>query len=644
MNGSGSSSGSGTKGPAIGIDLGTAYTRVALFDGTGEFRMIPDDHGKPAMPSYVAFVGSEVLVGEAARKQAVQNPANTIFDVIRLIGSSYSHPLVKNEILRWPFMVVAGENDMLLVEVHWKGKSWQFTPVEICSMILIHVKKNAETNVKATITDVVMTVPVQFNYEQRQAIKEAGMIAGLNVMQIISAPAASALFFGTERLSTSSGFFNIFTRFRSVTKEYNMIIFDLGAGTLDVSLITIKERVCRVRATAGHVHLGGSNFDANLVYYFLHLLNRDGHKDIKNIFRVLMSEHRMVFEGAKVALFSGINSEPMVIGPLYNNQNFVFSISAEEFNSLNEKLFKKCIDTISACLGNAGMEAGMVDEVILAGGSTRITMLQAHINNYFKGKELNVSSYLETSVACGAALQAFFLSSSCYERVRCLSLQNATSFPLGIQIPSVMNFCIAKNTTIPTRIEKKIPWHYNKGKLLVEVFEGEESLNRESKLLGKLEFSGVPISPNGRYFNLCFIVDANGTLTVTTGESSGGMRNGITLLTYNIEVSRRRVLEALHYKEVEEVSKDISRTESLVEIANSHKRKQIREKQDSSLPTGGDEKSKKIMGQSSRQHVDIEEYSIGIDFGTSYSCVAVWQRNVVKIIEMSMAAVQPVHV
>ncbi|KAJ4783226.1 Heat shock 70 kDa protein [Rhynchospora pubera] len=257
----------GRKGPAIGIDLGTAYTRVALFDGRS-FQMIPDDHGNPAMPSYVAFTDSGVLVGAAAKNQAMQNPTNTIFDVIRLIGRRYSHPSIRNDIRLWPFKVIASQNDSVLVEISWEGKLWQFTPVEICPMILTQIKMNTEKNLGVTIADAVITVPVCFNYEQRKAIKEAGMIAGFNVMQLVSASSASALFYSSDSQSKISSLLtNIFARSisKSEVEDYNLFIFDLGAGTLDVSLITLQKDVCIVRATAGNVHLGGSDFDNNMV-------------------------------------------------------------------------------------------------------------------------------------------------------------------------------------------------------------------------------------------------------------------------------------------------------------------------------------------------------------------------------------------
>ncbi|KAJ4802251.1 Heat shock 70 kDa protein [Rhynchospora pubera] len=581
----------GRKGPAIGIDLGTAYTRVALFDGRS-FQMIPDDHGNPAMPSYVAFTDSGVLVGAAAKNQAMQNPTNTIFDVIRLIGRRYSHPSIRNDIRLWPFKVIASQNDSLLVEISWEGKLWQFTPVEICSMILTQIKVNTEKNLGVTIADAVITVPVCFNYEQRKAIKEAGMIAGFNVMQLVSTSSASALFYSSERQSKISSLLT-----KSEVEEYNMFIFDLGAGTLDVSLITLQEDVCIVRATAGNAHLGGSDFDNNMIYYFLDLLRIREQKDISNICRAV-SELRKVCETAKAALSSG--SKIMVIGPIYNNPIFRVSITAEEYNELSKELFAKCIDTIDTCLRDAKVGADIVDEVILFGGSTRIPLLQAQIKQYFNGKELKISNHLGTAVAFGAALQASFLCTRRYERVNCLSLLDATSFSLGMQSSQgLMYVLIPKGTTIPTRTERMCRY-YNQTTLVVEVYEGEGRMTSENNLLGKLVLPGSSFSPNGRDFKVCFEVDVSGTLTVTAEESSTGIRNNITFTINNIEDSQKRVWNAFLYKKGEKISK---------------------------------EQSEKTMGHSSRQYVEQEEHAIGIDFGTTYSCVAVWQRNEVEIIE-----------
>ncbi|KAJ4768978.1 Heat shock 70 kDa protein [Rhynchospora pubera] len=625
LEGRGSSSTS-RMGPAIGIDLGTAYTRAALFDGN-QCRMIPDDQGRSAMPSYVAFTDSSgVLVGEAAKKQAMHNRTNTVFDVIRLIGRRYSDPSVRNDMRLWPFKVIGcSQTDRLLVEVRWKGKLWMFNPVEICSMILTKIKENAETNLRATITDAVITVPVHFNYEQRQAIKEASVMAGLNLEQIISAPAASSLFYSTVlRLSGNS----------SKPEEYNLIIFDLGAGTLDISLITIKGDVCEVRATAGNVHLGGSDFDNKLIYHFVNLLGRKGHTDIGDNVRAV-SVHRTVFEGAKVALSSESNTVSVMIGPLYNDVKYKYSINTETFNELNKELFIKCVDAIKTCLRDAKMTASMVDEVILGGGSTRIPLLQVRINQFFKRK-LKVTDHLETAVAYGAALQASFFSTRGYGQVHCLNLLNATSFSLGIQLSrGIMAVCIPKNTTIPTRKERIFhSYRSNKTKILVQVYEGEGRSTSENNLLGKLELSGSPTFPNECELKVCFEVDVNGTLTVTAEESSTGISNNITLTANNIEYSQRGVWEAGIYEESEKVSNKASMTMGSTEIATPNKWNQMREKPElSRLLTLERLKSEKIMGQSSRRHVEPDEYAIGIDFGTTYSCVAVWRRNGVKIIE-----------
>ncbi|KAJ4783227.1 70 kDa heat shock protein [Rhynchospora pubera] len=322
-----------------------------------------------------------------------------------------------------------------------------------------------------------------------------------------------------------------------------------------------------------------------MVYSVFDLLRRNGHTDISNSF-IAVNELREVCEAAKVALSTGSTIE--------HNLKFQFSIRAEKFNELNKELFVKCIDTIDTCLRDAKMGAGIVDEVILFGGSTRIPLLQAQIKQYFNGKELKISNHLETAVAFGAALQASFLCTRRYERAHCLSLLDATSFSLGMQSSQgLMYVFIPKGTTIPTRTER-ICHYFNQTTLVVEVYEGEGRMTSENNLLGKLVLPGSSFSPNGRDFKVCFEVDVSGTLTVTAEESSTGIRNNITFTINNIEDSQKRVWDAFLYKKGEKISK---------------------------------EQSEKTMGHSSRQYVEQEEHAIEIDFGTTYSCVAVWQRK-----------------
>jgi heat shock 70kDa protein 1/2/6/8 len=557
-------------------------------------------------------------------------------DVIRLIGGRCTDPLVQKDMRRWPFKVITSQGGSLQIEVQWKGKSSQFTPVEICSMILIQIKKNAETNLGVTITDAVVTVPVRFDYKQRHAIKEAGMIADLNFLQIISAPAANAMFYGTERLSRSSSMFGIARSiFISEPEEYNMIIFDLGAGTLDVAVVTIKENVCKVRATAGDIHLGGSDIDNNMVDYFVNSLNKR-RADIRRI-PIAISNLRIVCEKAKMSLSSDM-MVPMKITPLYNNFNFESSITKAEFKDLNNTLLLKCIPIMEKCLSDARINIGAVHEIILAGGSARIPLLRYYIRHYFVSKELNISQHLETATAYGAASQAFFLSRRENERAHCLSLFDVTPFSLGLNSArGTMLVCVKKSTAIPIKIEKTIKFHSqlpSRSKFSLEVYEGEGGPTCNNNLLGKIDLVGTCISPNGNDIKVCFELHEDGTLTVMAEDISVGMRNGITITCNNIEDSKGRVWEALLYKESESSYTMVSTTKILTRSDTSSKWDQMRERgMLGKLLSMEKERSEGQTGQSSRQYVKPEEYAIGIDFGTTYSCVAVWRRNGVKIIE-----------
>ncbi|XP_078150809.1 heat shock 70 kDa protein 4-like [Carex rostrata] len=499
----------------IGIDLGTACTRVAFFDGI-KLEMIPDDHGNFAMPSYVAFTDSRVLVGRSARKQAIENPTNTIFDVVRLIGRRYSDPSVQNDKRLWPFQVSASPDDRLLVDVSYQSKLCNFTPVQICSSILTQVKQNAERYLKHTIIDAVITVPVQYNCEQREAIREAGKIAGLNFMQIISAPAATSMFYGFKRwLSQNSGLINNVVPFlNSLYQSKHDMIIDVGAGTVDVALVTITKDTCTVLATAGTIHLGGSDFHNTMVDYFVNRIEKKRREYISNNPRTV-SELRAECERAKIALSSGTDTVPMRLGINPNNEKLNFSINVKKFNTLNSKLYEECISIIATCLRNAQKGPKMVNDIILLGGSTKIPLLKDQICKYFN-REFDRSNHLEASTAYGAAIQAFFYSD---QRAHPLSLLDDTWQKMTLCEPELI---IEKND--------------RRGKMIV------------------------------------------------SEEISGGMKKNIIINDNSIEDSEMPVGEAFHYNESE-----------------------VKDKPD--------------------------EYAIGIDFGTTYSCVAVWQHNYVRIIE-----------
>ncbi|KAJ3694546.1 hypothetical protein LUZ60_010026 [Juncus effusus] len=648
------------------------------------------------MPSYVAFTDSGILVGEAAKKQELQNPTNTVFDIMRSIGRRFSDPSVRNDMKLWPFKVVPYPDDKAGVEVFWKGKVWKFTPEEILSMILTRIKGNAKTNLGTTVTDVVVAIPVCFNYEQRHAVKRACIIAGLNLMRLISAPTAVGMFYSLWRASARNyTFANILTH-SMFTEEHNMVIFDLGAGTFDVSVITLRGDACQVRATAGDAHLGGKDIDKNMVEYFADSLKSEDKRNIASIREII--KLRIVSENAKISLSSGATQKPTEFASLNNDDRCQNSITKAKFNELNKDLFLKCIDIMEVCLKDAKMDHSMVHEIILAGGSTGITSLQLYLRYFFKIKELNTTKHHEMAATYGASIQAFLLSGRGDSRLLSLSLLDVTPFSLGIQAShGVMSVFIPKNTSIPTKNVKNFRVNLdNVSKLNIEVYEGEGSMTRENNLLEKFE-----IPKSGNEFSICFEIDVNCALIVSAECLSSKVKNSITITSDNnnplaFEMCRKRVWEALLYKEERERNADnksttknssengttgiwIKMTEKglLSKISSLGKEKheeateeggkqypliykeehekdadnasttwisskngttgiwnKMREKgMLSKISSLGKEKREEATEEGSKQYVEPKEYAIGIDFGTTYSSVGVWQQNDVKIID-----------
>ncbi|KAJ3694548.1 hypothetical protein LUZ60_010028 [Juncus effusus] len=625
------------KGPAIGIDLGTAYTRVCVFNGN-DCKVISDDHGNGQMPSYVAFMDSRVLVGEAAKKQELQNPTNTIFDIMRLIGRRFSDPSVRNNMKLWPFKVVPypEDTDKAGVEVIWKGEVWQFTPEEILSMILTQIKKNAETDLGSIVTDVVVAIPACFNYEQRNAVRHAGIIAGLNLIRLIGAPTAVGMFYSLRKVfARKSNTFASVLIGSMLTEEYNMVIFNLGAGTFDVSVITLRGDACQVRATAGNAQFGGKDIDKNIVEYFINSLKLEDKREITSIQEAVINL-RIVSENAKISLSSGATPIPIEIASLNNDRSWENSITKAKFNELNKDFFLKCIDIMEECLKDAKMDHSMVHKVILAGGSTRIPLLQLYLRNFFKIKELNTPKHLEMAATYGASIQAFFLSGHRDPRVRTLSLLDVTPFSLGIELAhGVMYVLVPKNTSIPTKKAKT--FHADNGnasKFSVEVYEGEGKMTRQNNLLGKFELRNLPYSRDGCRFYVCFQIDVNDALTVTAEEISSKQRNGIIITcdsSLEIEMSRKRAWEGLLYKEervngVNKASTTMISSEGDTPQWNKMKEKGLL----SRISTLEKEKREKATRE---YYVEPKEYAIGIDFGTTYSSVGVWRKNGVMIID-----------